>query len=79
MAFFVPLKTPKTSDFLTFSGGVAMQHWCEMGQQVRGNFVLQAVNYLRDHSFRTYASFPKKYFLPPDTHTYVCISGSKEY
>ena len=23
-------------------------------------------------------SFRKKYFLPPDTHTYVCVSGGKK-
>ena len=31
------------------------------------------------HTFSTYAKFSKKLtFLPPDTHTYVCVSGGKE-
>ena len=31
-----------------------------------------------DHSFGTYAKFFKKRFLPPDTHTYVFVSGGKK-
>ena len=34
---------------------------------------------LWDHSFSTYAKFSEKlHFLPPDTHTCVCVSGGKK-
>ena len=34
----------------------------------------------RDHSFSTFAEFPKNLiFLTPDTHTYVFVSGGKKY
>ena len=37
------------------------------------------LKFLRDHPFSTYVNFPKNYhFLPPDTHKYVCVSGSKK-
>ena len=33
-----------------------------------------------DHPFSTYAKFPEKLiFLPPDTHTCVCMSGACTY
>ena len=31
-----------------------------------------------DHSFSTYAKFSEKLFLPPDSHTYVFVSGGKK-
>ena len=34
-----------------------------------------------NHSFSTYTKFFKKLtfvFLPPDMHTYVCVSGGKK-
>ena len=35
--------------------------------------------YVRDHSFSTYANFSVKLtFLPPDRHTYVCVSRDKK-
>ena len=33
-----------------------------------------------DHSFSMHAKFSvKQDFLPPDTHTYKCVSGDKKY
>ena len=33
----------------------------------------------RDHSFKTCSEFSEKLtFLTPNTHTYVCVSGSSE-
>ena len=33
-----------------------------------------------DHSFSTYAKSSENLnFLPPDTHTYVCMSGGKKF
>ena len=29
--FYTPQKSQKTSGFLTFSGGIEMEDWCEMG------------------------------------------------
>ena len=37
--------------------------------------VTKFISALGDHSFSTYA----KFFLPPDTHTNVCLSGAKKY
>ena len=34
---------------------------------------------IKDHSFSTFANFPKKLtFLPFDKHTCVCVSGRKK-
>ena len=32
--FYTPWKRQKTKGFLTFSGGIEMEHWHEMGQSV---------------------------------------------
>ena len=41
-------------------------------------FINLAFN-IRTHSFNTYTKFSEKLaFLPPDTHTYVCVSRGKK-
>ena len=34
---------------------------------------------IRRYSFGAHATFPRyKYFLPPDTHTYMCVKGVRQ-
>ena len=47
-----------------------MKNQCEMGEKVK---------VARGHPFSTYVRVSIKLtFLPPDTHTYVCVSGGKK-
>ena len=32
--FYTPLKLQKSSDFLTFLGGIEMEHWLQMGKGI---------------------------------------------
>ena len=61
-----------------------MQYFQFISRQVRHNFLdnddddvsLFSVFSSRDHLLSTYARFSEKLiFLPPDTQTYVCVSG----
>ena len=46
-----------------------------VSKELKGN---TGKNYVRDNSFSKFQNFPK-HFLPPDTHTYVCLSGGRKY
>ena len=49
------------------------------GSETKPQFLIRKLN-LSDHPFGKYAKFSEKLtFLPPDIHTYVCVSGGKKY
>ena len=49
--------------------------------QIRNNYIFFKLSLIDDrprgHPRSTYAKFFEKHFLPPDTHTYVYVSGGK--
>ena len=70
VSFVIPRKHQKTVGFLMFSGGTERDQ-----ERIKGRVLLTygIIYLLRSQNF------PKnQHFLPPDTHTFMCVSGGKK-
>ena len=81
--FYTPLKFPGSTqiehcDKMVYGVHLFISNWGLLSSKEHQNVVKHS-NYLGIIHLVSTQNFPKKlYFLPPDTLTYVCVSGGKK-